>query len=155
MAMVYIADRYKGLTERLCKQHTKIGGRSVFSTYMQLLVFAAMVGYRDRNREELEPGSKGPEIDESVFSRGTMDGVAYLMALDHHKDGDILRDTRDAECWKIIESYANHGFSIIEQWLLDQPGDVDGVETILSRMLGMASQQVKKESERPAPSGIF
>jgi dnd system-associated protein 4 len=155
MATVYVSKAHKDLAERLAGVSTKMAGKPIFQTYMHLMVFAAMVGYSNKRSESLESRNRGAEVYDRVFDNHRMDGVAFLMALDQEQDGEILRDSRDNECWRIIESYAEAGFQIIQQWLLDQPSDVDGVETILARMAQNASERVKQSPEPLSPDISF
>lgn len=155
MATIYVSNAHKDLAERLARNATKLAKRPIFSTYMHLVVFAAMVGYAFKKSVQVEAKDRGAEIYEEVFERHKMDGIAYLMALDQEHDGDILKDTRDNECWRIIESYAESGFEIIQQWFLDQPGDVDGVETILARMAEVAGEASRQSMEPLNPDFTF
>lgn len=156
MATVFIPNEYKRLAERLARIETGYGGRPIFSTYMQVMVFAAMVGYSEtRKRVDLNSGQRGSEIEESVFVKERLDGVAYLLALHEYSDGDILRDTRDNECWRVIESYAAAGLKLIDEWLLDSATDIDGVDTLLARMKEKAARHVAQEPERLQPDVEF
>jgi len=47
------------------------------------------------------------------------------------------------------ESYANSGLEIIDNWLLDSPGDTDGVDTILNEMKTIAADLIAKEEVKP------
>jgi dnd system-associated protein 4 len=119
------------------------------------MVFAAMVGYSQKRFVPVEAKKRGPEIYEEIFARNKTDGLVFLLALDAEKDGDVLRDSREGDCWKHIEGYAEGGFQIIQQWLLDRPGDPDGVETILSRMSERAAEKMSNESESLTPDVEF
>ncbi|WP_018939044.1 MULTISPECIES: hypothetical protein [unclassified Thioalkalivibrio] len=156
MATVYIPAEYKEIAERLAREDTRYGRRPIFATYMQLMVFAAMVGYSERKgRRELESKERGSEVEERVFVNERFDGLAYLLALHEYKDGDILRDSRDAECWRVIEGYAANGFECIKDWLLDSATDIDGVDTLLARMKEKAADHVADETERLHPDVEF
>ena len=153
MATIYKSNQFKELAERLGRNDTKIAGKKVFQTYMHLVIFAAMVGYCEKSSHAVK--ERGPEVEDGVFTRHNQDGLVYLIGLDNEKDGDVLSEVRETECWRTIESYAEGGFRIIEQWLLDRPSDTDGVETILARMIEVASEKVKEDTEQLTPEVIF
>ena len=155
MAMVYISNEHKELAERLARNPTGVAKKPVFSTYMNFMVFAAMVGYSAKQMKVLDSKNRGAEVSEQAFANAKMDGISFLLALDAEKSVDALRENRESACWSIIESYAEGGFPIIQQWLLDQPGDVDGVETILSRMSEVASERVKESTTSLEPDVDF
>ncbi len=155
MALVYISNEHKELAERLARNPTSLAKKSIFPTYMNLMVFAAMVGYSAKKMKALEPKNRGAEVSEQAFANAKLDGMPFLLALDAAKSGDVLRDNREAECWSIIEGYAEGGFPIIQEWLLDRPGDIDGVETILSRMAEVASERVNESNAPLEPDVDF
>ena len=155
MAITYISDAHKDVAERLAQNSTTIADKSIFSTYMHLMVFAAMVGYANGRSHTVEPKDRGPEIEERVFERHSMDGLVYLLALQTTEDGNILRDGKVNEAWRLIESYAEGGFDIIQQWLLDAPGDIDGVDALLSRITEVAAEKTKVVTEPLQPQIDF
>ena len=149
MATVYIPKDMADLADRLAKKNTS-SGKQIFSTYMTAMVFAAMVG-RTKNSERTPVASKnrGPEIYDDIFERGGMDSVAFLLALQDAKDGEILRDKNDTELWRSIEEYAASGFNEINNWLIENASDTDGVETILSEMKSQALKIAASDEEEP------
>ncbi|WP_428100519.1 hypothetical protein [Candidatus Rariloculus sp.] len=151
MAIIYISDAHKDVAERLARDSTTIADKSIFPTYMHLMAFAAMVGYANGTSCPVDPKDRGPEVDEQVFARHEMDGLVYLLALEATEDCDILRAGKVNEAWRLIESYAEGGFKIIQQWLLDAPGDVDGVDALLSRITEIASEKAKFVTEPLQP----
>lgn len=153
MATVYLPAEHKELAERLAKTATEKGGKSIFTTYMHVMVFAAMVGHSKNERRKVN--NRGTEIDDSIFANHNLDGTAFLLALHELKDGDILRDTRDNECWRIIEEYAAAGLDEIENWFHDAPSDTDGVDTLLARMKERASDLVSEDDSQITPDVDF
>ena len=101
-----------------------------------------------RNREE----PKSFEIPQRIFENNNSDAYVYLCALQDQKSGEIFREENDNKCWKIFESYANYGLEVISNWLLDSPGDIDGVETILNEMKKIAAS-MKSFDDSPDPQG--
>jgi len=138
MAMIYIDTKQKSLAEKLAKTHVKGLGRPVFSNYMQLMAFAAMIGNRCGSMSKVD--SRDGEVDSGIFERNRMDGLVYLTSLHEAGSAEILRDTKENEaaCWKHFEEYAARGLEEVQNWMLDNPSDSDGVETILTEMKKVA-----------------
>lgn len=153
MATVYISNESKDLADRLAR--SRGDEKAIFSTYMHLFVFAAMVGYELERSKELDSGRRGPAIYDDTFARNNLDGVAFLLALQEERSGDILRDKMDSNCWRYIESYANAGFEVIDKWLLDNAGDTSGVETLLNRMKEQAAALVSQGENDSVPDVTF
>lgn len=84
-----------------------------------------------------------------------MDGLVFLLALEITEDSSILREDKINEGWRLIESYAEGGFEIIQQWLLDVPGDVDGVDALLSRITEVAAEKGRVVTEVLQPKIEF
>lgn len=132
MGEIARSEKYDDLAKRLTTK-TLSNGEKMFSSFMQLSLFAAMVGYKHGETEKTD--SRKLIIPESVFVNSKKEPLIYLLALQDRKDGEILRDTNDEECWKIFEEYANAGMNIINGWLLDNPSDIDGVDTIIQKII--------------------
>ena len=140
MATVYIPEDRTSLAERLARDSVGRASKRIFGNFMHLMVFASLVGRAEGRSLSQESRKRGPEIYDHIFENGHMDGVAFLLALQKEKDGEILRDKNDGTCWQVLEDYAAGGFEIIEDWLIDNPGDTDGVETILNHMKMKAAE---------------
>ena len=109
MAIIYISNAHRDVAERLARNPTAIAEKPIFSTYMHLMAFAAMVGYANRKSLSVETKNRGAEIEDQVFERRGLDGLVYLLALDETEDGNILREDKVNECWRLVESYAGGG----------------------------------------------
>jgi dnd system-associated protein 4 len=156
MATVYIPLKYKELAERLAKRETTIGQKPIFKTYMHLFVFASMVGYSLGKKEALNNSKeRGPEIEDRIFANYKLEGLAYLMALHETKNAEILRETNDNDCWRIIESYAAAGFKIIDDWLLHAATDIDGVSTLLIKIKEEAAKSIRSSNPEAMPEIEF
>lgn len=153
MTTIFVPAEHKDLADRLARSETEKGGKPIFATYMHVMVLAAMVGHAKGEPRPLD--NRGPEVYDSIFANHGYDGVAYLLALHHERSGDILRDTRDSECWRVIQDYAAAGFEEIDGWLKDAPSDADGVSTILARMKEKATDLVANEEEQLTPDVEF
>jgi dnd system-associated protein 4 len=157
MPMIYIDGRHKDLAEKLAKTPAKDLSRPIFNNYMQLMVFAAMIGNRCGTKSKVS-SKNGNEVESQVFEneRNRMDGLVYLTALHEAGSGEILRDTRENEiaCWKYFEGYAGRGFEEMENWMLDNPSDSDGVETIITEMKKVALELVEGERDQDSLENI-
>jgi dnd system-associated protein 4 len=134
MSTVWLPTEHSELLERLAKSTAKSPRKPLFATYMHLMVFAAMVGHSISRKRDVLGTGRGSEISESAFLNNGLDGVVYLIALQEYEDGEILREGKDQECWRVIEQYAAVGLDEIASWLLDNPTDSDGVSTILNKI---------------------
>ena len=137
VATVWISNKYKELTDRLSS--------GLFPTNMHFMIFASMVGLYFDNVKEVTAKERGNEIRDQVFLNQRMDGVVYLLALFKDKTADILRDENEQACWEVIETYAAGGFEIINNWLIENPADIDGTETILNKIKEIASTQKEQD----------
>ncbi len=135
--------KYSSLADRLADKETIYCGRKIFSSYWELMVFAAMVGFHNSQKKPVN--EKGYAILQGVFENNEADAYVYLCALQDQKSGDIFREKNENECWNIFESYANSGLEIIGNWLLDSPGDTDGVDTILNKIKIITADLIAKD----------
>ncbi len=149
MTTIYVPLEHKDVADRLARSETEKGGKTIFPTYMHVMVLAAMIGHAKGDRRPVK--NRGPEIYDSIFSNAKFDGLAFLLALHEEKDGDILRDTRDAECWRILEEYAAAGLEEIHDWFRAAPSDADGVNTVLARMKEKAAALVAEDDDQITP----
>jgi len=147
MAQVYRDNKFNQLTERLTNKKTNFCGENIFTFKYDLMIFSAMIGFY--YGENTTVNDKGNEIKQDTFENNNLDVYVYLCALQDKKSGEIFREKNDNECWKIFESYANSGLGIIDNWLLDSPGDIDGVDTILNEMKKVAAEMLATEEVAP------
>ncbi|MFI3194251.1 MAG: hypothetical protein QX195_00385 [Methylococcaceae bacterium] len=152
MAGIWRDSKFFDVAIRLVDDQTTYCGQKIFSSYLELVIFAAMVGFYE-NKKKAVDYKDALEVRQSTFENQNMDAYVYLCALQDQKSGEIFRENNDAECWKIFESYANAGLEIISNWLLDSPGDIDGVETILNEMKTIAAS-MKSFDDSPNPHEI-
>jgi len=148
---VYIPEKYRDLADRLAQRATSEGEKPIFATRMDVMVFAAMIGYSLGEMDEVPTSERGHEVYSHIFERRDMDGVAYLLAVHQENAGDILRDEREGECWGVIQGYAARGMREIESWLVDAATDVDGVTTLLNRLKDVAGRNPTDLGEALTP----
>lgn len=134
MATVYIDRQFSAICSRFVDDKVANTGDKVFNSYMELAIFAAMIAV---GKSTIPLLNNGPEIPDRVFYNNGKEGVVYLIALLHTSDPYILKD--DKQCWKIFQEYVNTGMSEIAGWLIENPTDVTGVDTLLNAIAVKAS----------------
>ena len=148
MASVFLPNVYKELSDTLVTTKVSFSDKSVFKTYMDLMIFASMVGYSiGKNKTLKDFKDKGNEIPTSVFENNNMDSLVYLLSLFKEKDGNVLRDNRETDCWKIIEQYSSIGLNEVKNWFIENPGDTDHVDTLLNKMKIKAAEIIKSSDD--------
>ena len=151
MAQVGRDKKFTQLAERLVDKETSECKQKILPGYYSLMVFSAMVGFHHGKKSLLI--DKANEIKQETFENTKTDDYVYLCALQDQKSGEIFRESNENECWKIFESYANSGLEIIDNWLLDTAGDIDGVDTILNEMKKVAAEMINSD-DNPDPQGV-
>lgn len=145
MATFYFDSKYTNLCSKLADEKIIKTGDKIFSTLLDLAVFAAIIAI-NKGRTQLE--KNGNEIPDRIFTNNNKEGLVYMIALLETKDPYILKD--DRACWKIFQEYANTGMSEISGWLTDNPTDITGVDTLLNSIAEKASQLLdKNEAQIP------
>ena len=71
--------------------------------------------------------------------------MTYLLAIQDTQGGDILKEKNETDCWRIIEQYSAKGLEIIDDWMMENPGDMTGVDTLLNKI----KEFVPKDSAKP------
>ena len=136
-------NQFSDVIRQLYEEKDSVTGISIFTTLADLMVFAAMVG-RDKFDDcvDVKARSSGREISSDVIVNQGRDGVAYLLALDHQNDGNILREENEREMWDYLQNYAFLGLQQIEIWLND-PGNtsIDPKDIILDEMKKIAVRE--------------
>lgn len=130
MAGVCRDPKNSDLYERLVDKQIASAKRPIFKTYIDLTVFAAMVGFSRNRFTELQ--ERANEIPARVFQNQNIDGLVYLVAVLHEKSGEMLRERNEAAAWQIFEKYANGGMDVIREMFAENPNDFEGVSSLLS-----------------------
>ena len=96
--------------------------KKIFNYNFDFMIFAAMVGRSIFDScENVKINKSHMVIREETF-RDKQD-IAYLLALDGTKSGEIMRSGNENEIWKYLESYAYLGCEEIKKWIVDSPID--------------------------------
>jgi len=102
---------------------------SIFNTYVDLLTFAASLGYKQGRKSPIEGAAKDPSpIRQDVFET-SYSHLINLLAVVETKDPGILSNTEEAQKRRVIifEEFANGGLEILEEKLR---GSVDHLGTL-------------------------
>ena len=63
--------------------------------------------------------------------------IAYLLALDGTKSGEIMRSGNENEIWKYLENYAYLGCEEINKWIFESPID-ELYDVVLNKIMEAA-----------------
>ena len=133
-------DQFNETIGKLYDEKDTDTGDRLFPTLVDLMVFCAMVGrdaFDDCNGVKIN--TKGREISSDVFQTQNKSGIAYLLALDHKSDGNILREESDKEMWTYMQNFAFLGLQQIEKWINASGNlNVDPKNIILEKMKEIA-----------------
>lgn len=131
MRAIKRSERFEALVTKLAREPHPVTGKNIFNTIRELMCFAAVLGFENDQRSELESSTKTVEGDVFENSQQALD-IIYLLALATEKDGEILREENEEKMFQIFEEYAQGGFEILERWMKEKPEDLNGDEAILA-----------------------
>lgn len=143
------ADSAEPLVELLTTPRRGEDGEATFATIMDLLIFAAGVGFKSKRREAVPSSGKG--IPFAIFERNQKDGYIYIMALAETQTAGSLASEVVEGAIQTFEEYAAGGLEIIQAWLNENPTDVSGVQTLLSQLTRELEISSVTTIERPSP----
>jgi dnd system-associated protein 4 len=87
-----------------------------FSTYRDILLFAAAVGFRQQRRVPFTASSGDPIRSDVLLAPGFSDTLVNMIAANVVTDDpEIMDDTRLDERFRIFEEYANGGLEYIQE----------------------------------------
>ncbi|MBH3456452.1 hypothetical protein I5Q41_17360 [Pseudomonas monteilii] len=145
--------KYEGVVDKLCGRKNPYTGKPLFNYNKDLMVFAAMVGYTHGVKEELEP--EGIQIVLHTYATDEKDGFIYLIALLEKQEAICLKDDNIVDSVKYFELYCNGGLSIIKQWLDDNPGDADALDTLMDKAFERITIDKGILSSRDLPKPVW
>lgn len=120
------------LVERLTNPQLPETGVPVFGTIMDLLIFAAGVGFAIKRRASVP--SSGKAVPYRIFENNQKEGYIFLIALAHFQDSGAIACDKDDATAQIFEEYAAGGLEEIAAWLNEYPSDISGVQPLLSKI---------------------
>lgn len=151
MATVFFDKKYTNICSLFAEDKVALTDEKIFKTNMDLAVFAAILAV-GKSRVPVEVN--GSEIPDRVFYNNQKEGIVYLIALLDTEDPYVLKD--DKQCWKIFQEYVNCGMKEISGWLVDNPIDAAGVDTLLNEIMQKASKLIiGKEQTAEVPEIDF
>lgn len=152
---VYRNRRYEGLVERFCKESNPITGSSLWARGEELMLFAAMVGFTENKREKVEKDEEDKiKIAFNVYENQKSDGYIYLLDLIEKKDAAKLKDSGLKEVINTFEEYCNGGLSIIKSWIDENLDDIDGTDTLYTKIHEQL-EKIKPNKEEKIIRPIF
>lgn len=151
MATVFFDKRYAERVRQLVFEKDERTGKPVFENLFSLMIFAAMVGRHHKDScNNVEIQSRINEIPDRIFMSNNLDGIAYLLALDAERNGEILREGNENKLWKYLENFAILGMQEIDLWLKEKPL-LKPQDVILHFMKIEASKALNEGSEFTHP----
>ena len=114
---------HEKMVQRLCAVKLPDAQRTLFPTIRELLCFAALLGFSEKQRVPLDRSKGVEDVSYQQFERGDAEDLIYLIALAATKDPELLRDGREGECAQIFEEYANGGLQILADWIARSGGE--------------------------------
>lgn len=156
MKSIYRSKTHADTIKILTKKNLETD-MAVFPTIKALQCFAAVVGFDNKRRVELDRRNV-ENIEWHTFESTQHTHYIYLIALAETNDLNILKnkdDPSDSEpsegdnMFVIFEEYANGGFEIIQSWLNKTPGDPYGNRALLVAMekAGYMKREAKEFEE--------
>ncbi len=136
--------KYEHLVDLFCTRRSEVTGRPIFEFIKDLMVFAAMVGYTSSKKEPVFESSI--QIILGTYASDEKDGYIYLLGLLESQDVYSLKDESLINCIKVFEEYCNGGLSTIDDWLSENPQDLEGTSTLVDKIVEELSK-LKKDDE--------
>ncbi|MCY4346903.1 MAG: DNA phosphorothioation-associated protein 4 [Aestuariivita sp.] len=89
----------------------------IFQTLKDVIVFAAALGFRRRNRKPFEKSSEPIPLE---YFRGDFDvTIMSVIAIKDHEDPKMLAPSNEADRVRCFEEYANGGLEIMKHQIWD------------------------------------
>lgn len=124
-------DALEPVVERLTNARMTDTGSPVFETIMDLLIFAAGVGFEKKRRTPV--AGSGKAVPVRIFENNNKEGYIFMVALAEKKDPLVLATEHEDETVRIFEEYAAGGLEEIAAWLAENPTDISGVQALVSK----------------------
>lgn len=135
----HIAEELAGLSPDEARSRAP----RIFPSMAEALVFAALIGFKAKRREEIIKPRSNP-IASQIFESAQINGYVFLIGVASSKDIDVLRDESVQEAVLAFEEYAFGGFSEIQHWM--EKGASTLFDTIINEMSEVAGELAKLEA---------
>lgn len=113
--------------------------QSPFKEIWRLMIFAAVLGYKENRKEPLTEVDTGRGIDDRIFANSpAWPGLMHLLALVATNNAEILSGAPNNEEKRItlFEEYANGGLSIIRERLESRSYSLDALCQFVASQVG-------------------
>lgn len=96
-----------------------LGGKDaiLFTTLREALSFCAVLGYKERRKQSLDPNAGTEDIAGAQYQTNEAVDIVFALALADSRTSDILRPEREKACVQIYEEYANGGLELVQGWI--------------------------------------
>ncbi|MFZ3171658.1 MAG: DNA phosphorothioation-associated protein 4 [Carboxydocellales bacterium] len=123
------------------------GEDAPFMLLKDVFLMAACIGYKYARREPIAPG--GEQIPWSVFNDDADHAIVNAIALAETSELHVLLSTEDQmeRKFNILEEYANGGIAILEQKVMNAPGN------LLDNLIGLIFEE--EIDDRSSPRGVL
>jgi len=111
---------------------------SVFPTMWQLLIFAAMLGYRKDRKEKLDKIDNGKSINVELFMKDPcFEGILNLFSLMDDENERLLTTNEENDERKIslFEEFANGGLAVLKEELETADYRLESVISLIAEEL--------------------
>jgi dnd system-associated protein 4 len=134
---IYRNKIYEGDDGTALKIKSVIGG-----TFAHVLCFAAFVGLENSKSTPLKTGERNSDaVSLDIFEGQRLLSFVYSIPFIAMKF-DPQAIVEDEKSIELFESYANAGMKIIDQLIIDHPTDTSGIETIISLVRSIHSDNM-------------
>ena len=141
---INICSTKREIAERLSVLEDQETGRSLFSSFAYLAIFAAAVA--------INKGLKPKKVQKNdIQIRGNtwaneddLDQIIDLMIIGREKDIESIGEDRAIENYKNFEGLINSGLNEIQKWVKNYETDEIGLDAIYSKLKENAPKTSKK-----------
>ncbi len=115
------------------------GAQAPFKEIWSLMLFAAMLGYKEGCREKMSAVDTGKGIDVRYFSNSpAWPGLVYLLSLVVTREAEALTGEQDKEEARLVifEEYANGGLSVLRDKLESSGYSLDSLCQLVATYSG-------------------
>lgn len=120
-----------------------------FKEIWRLMLFAAMLGYRENERVPLQHIDTGKGIDDRIFSNSSVwPGFLYLLSLVSTNNADSLSGSEDKCEQRIVlfEEYANGGLAILKDQLETSSYSLDALSHYIASNMDFTESKTEELS---------
>lgn len=130
-------EKREDIRVRRPEEHSKLltilKDENIFSSFKNILVFAASLGYKKQIRLPFE--KSGERIMLRIFDENIDIPFIHCLALAETKDTNILKREHFSDAVLIFEEYANGGLSIISEYIKDGTNALQSIELLINSEL--------------------